>query len=353
MKVPFIIYADMESLLEKMSTCHNNLKKSSTTKIDKHTPSGYSLFTECSFDVTKNKLNYYRGKDCMKRFCKDLKEHATKIINYEKKEMITLAVKESKSYHTQKVCYICKKGFSTDDDNQKYEVRDHCHYTGKYRGTAHNICNLRYKTPTEIPVIFHTDSTYDYYFIIKKLAEEFKGQFKCLGESTKKYITFSVPIEKELDNGKSIKYKTKFIDGFRFMSSSLSILVDYLSDRLYSDKCTNCKSYLDYVPIKDDQLIFRCFDCRKNYKNDFNKKLIKKFANTYEFCDGDIHKFILLLRKGVYPYEYMDSRERFDETLLPRKEDFYSSLNMEIITGVDYRHAKKVFKNFNNKNLGD
>ena len=86
MKVPFIIYADLESLLEKMNTCHNNPKKSSTTKINKHTPSGYSLFTHCSFEITKNKLDYYNGKNCMKIFFLDLREHATKIINYKKKK---------------------------------------------------------------------------------------------------------------------------------------------------------------------------------------------------------------------------------------------------------------------------
>ena len=85
-KLPFIIYADLECLLEKMSTCQNNPKESSTTEINKHTPSGYSLFTHCSFDKTENKLDYYRGKDCMKKFCKDLRTHATKIINYEKKK---------------------------------------------------------------------------------------------------------------------------------------------------------------------------------------------------------------------------------------------------------------------------
>ena len=86
MKVPFIIYTDLESLLEKMNTCHNNPKKSSTTKINKHTSSGYSLFRHCSFYTTKNKLGYYRGKNCIKNLCLDLKEHATKIINYEKKK---------------------------------------------------------------------------------------------------------------------------------------------------------------------------------------------------------------------------------------------------------------------------
>ena len=86
-KVPFTIYADLECLLEKMSTCKNNPNESSTTKINKQTPSGYSIFTGCSFNESKDKLNYYRGKDCMKNFVKDLKEHATRIINYEKKRL--------------------------------------------------------------------------------------------------------------------------------------------------------------------------------------------------------------------------------------------------------------------------
>ena len=90
MKLSFVIYADLECLLEKMSTCINNPNESSTTKIDKHTPSGYSIFTHCSFDKSKNKLNYYRGKDCMKKFSKDLREHVSKIISYEKKKMIPL-----------------------------------------------------------------------------------------------------------------------------------------------------------------------------------------------------------------------------------------------------------------------
>ena len=84
-KVPIIIYVDMESLLEKMSRYHNSIK-SSTTEINKHKSSGYSLFVHCSFDATKNKLDCYRCKDCMERFCKDLKERAAKIINYEKRK---------------------------------------------------------------------------------------------------------------------------------------------------------------------------------------------------------------------------------------------------------------------------
>ena len=115
MKVPFIIYADLECLLEKMSTCINNPNESSATKINKHTPSGYSIFTSCSFDESKNKLNYYRGKDCMKKFCEDLRIHATKIINYEKKKIIPLTREEKINYNDQKVCCICKKEFDSID----------------------------------------------------------------------------------------------------------------------------------------------------------------------------------------------------------------------------------------------
>ena len=191
----------------------------------------------------------------------------------------------------------------------------------------------RYKTPKEIPVVFRNASTYDYHFMIKMLAEKFEREFECSGKKTEKYITFSVPIKKEIrkkDKIIKITYKTKFIDSFRFMSASLSDLVDNLSEGLY--KCKNCKLHLDYISIKDNQLLLRCFRCKKNYEKHFNKELIKTFANIYKFCNKDLNKFILLLRKGVYPNEYMDNWERFDETLLPNRKAFYSNLNMENIT---------------------
>ena len=200
--------------------------------------------------------------------------------------------------------------------------------------------------------MFHNGSTYDYHFIIKELAEEFEGEFKFLGKNTEKYITFSVPIKKEItkkdkngnDKITKISYKIKFIDSYRFMSTSLSNLVSNLSEGLHNNRSIDCKSYLDYMTAKDEQLIFRCFRCKKNYEENFNKELIQRFANTYEFCNGDFNKFILLLRKGVYPYEYMDSWQRFYEKSLPDKESFYSNLNMENITDVDYRHRKTVFE---------
>ena len=132
-----------------MITCHNNLEKSSTTKINEHRASGYSMFTQCSFDATKNKLDFYRGKDCMERFWKDLKEHVLKIIDHEKKkEMIPLTYKENKSYKMQEVCYTCNKIFNPDKNYKNvlklyHKIRDYCHYTEKYRGAARNICSLR------------------------------------------------------------------------------------------------------------------------------------------------------------------------------------------------------------------
>ena len=102
MKVPFILYADLESLLEKIRTFHNNPKKSSTTKINKYTTSGYSFFTHCSFDTTKNMFDYYRGINFMKNFCLELREQGTKIINYEKKEMIPLTKEGEKIHRAQK-----------------------------------------------------------------------------------------------------------------------------------------------------------------------------------------------------------------------------------------------------------
>ena len=325
--------------MKKIDTCQNNPDLSST-KINQHIPSGYSIYTNCSFDKSNNKLTYYRGEDCMKRFCKGLKDHATKIIDFKKKTMIPLTKEEEDNYNKENTCYICKKDFNNDG-----KVRDHCHFTGKYRGAAHNTCNLRYKIRKNIPVIFHNGSTYDYHFIIKELACEFDGNFECLGENTEKYITFSVPIKKKIENKNiDITYKIKFIDSFRFMATSLSKLVDNLTDNIHNDKCIKCKSNLCFVRTMNEKLIFKCIDCEKGYEKEFNKELIERFANTYKFCDNDLNKFIMLLRKGFYPYEYIDGWDKFNEKIIPSKELFYSNLTLENISETDYAHANNIFK---------
>ena len=262
--------------------------------------------------------------------------------------MIPLTKEEEDNYNKENICYICKKEFNND------KVRDHCHFTGRYRGAAHNTCNLRYKIPRNIPVIFHNESTYDYHFIIKEIVCEFDGNFECLRENTEKYITFSVPIKKRMENkNMDITYKIKFTDSFRFMATSLSKLVDNVTDNIHNDKCIKCKSNLCFVRAMNETLLFKCIDCEKEYEKEINKELIERFPNTYKFCNNDINKFIMLLRKGVYPYEYMDRWDKFNEKIIPSKELFYSNLTLENISEVDYMHANNVFKIFELNNLGD
>ena len=158
------------------------------------------------------------------------------------------------------------------------------------------------------------------------MAEEFKGQFECLGENTEKYITFSVPINKEHDNDKTITYKIKFIDNYRFIQSKLSHLVDNLSEinnkdyKKYMERKT-IKSECDFIGFKNNRLNCRCKECKGTSTKSMNG-LIEKFPRVYQFCDGGPNKFLLLLRESVYPHEYMDSWERFNATLLPPRKAF-------------------------------
>ena len=137
------------------------------------------------------------------------------------------------------------------------------------------------------------------------------------------------------------------------MANSLSRLVDSLIDNIHNDKCIKCKSNLCFVRAINEKLIFQCIDCEKEYEKDFNNELIQRFANTYKFWDNDLDKFIMLLRKGVYPYEYIDEWDKFNEKVLPGKESIYSNLTLENISETDYAHANNVFKIFNINNLGE
>ena len=256
LKAPFAIYLDLECLLKKEqfpinnnnddnnnnNNNSNNLEESWTHKKARHEPSGWAMFTRCSFDKKENKLNYYRGKDCIEKLCKTLKECTIKIINYEEKEMIHLTKKEKKSYKKQEACHICQEKFCVDKDDENYtnrkKVKYRGHYTGKFRGAAHSKCNLNYKVPKDIPIIIH-NASYDTDFIINQLAEEFKGELNGTEENMEKYITFFVPIKKG-DNGKKNACKLKFIDSFRFMSTSLSELVDNIFGIFNSIECKSC-----------------------------------------------------------------------------------------------------------------
>ena len=136
-------------------------------------------------------------------------------------------------------------------------------------------------------MVFHNSSNYDYNFIVKQSVEEFKGQFKCLGENTEKFMNFSVPIEKQ-ENAQTIKYKIRFIHSVRFMVGSLSSLTDNLAEGLLKGKCKDGKSCLEYMTPKKGLLTFKCVDCNKTYGKKFDEDLVKRFENTYWFVKEEI-----------------------------------------------------------------
>ena len=185
------------------------------------------MFTRCSFDKKKNLIIVEEFKN----LCQKLKECTMKIIIYEKREMIPLIYEENKPYKEQETCHICQGKVCVDKNDENYKnrekVKDPCYYTGKFRGAAQSKCNLNYKVPKDIPIIIH-NASYDTHFIINQLAEKFKGEL-----NRRKYGKY-IPIKKKCDDGKTIAYKLRFIDSFRFMSTSLSELVDNMSGNFNS-----------------------------------------------------------------------------------------------------------------------
>ena len=315
----FIIYADFECLLYPISTCDNTSNNSFTIKKNIHKPCGYSLLTSYPYDKSLNEHVFYRGKDCLQKFSETLKCQVNKIINIKQKPMDLLTEQEKVLHNNAKIWFICEKSFCNNKNNIK--VKDHCHYTGKYREAAHSPCNLRYKIPKSIPVVFHNGSSYDFHVIINQLAKDFDGTFSCLGKNTEKYITFSISIfKKACSDKKPIAYQIKFIDSYRHMSQSLSNLVDNLAE------------------------------LNKNLPANV---LIKRYHNTYQLCDNNIEKFKILLRKGIYPYEHMSSWKKFNEPVPLMKKYYYSELNDENISDADLAHVKNICDTFNIANLGD
>ena len=132
------------------------------------------------------------------------------------------------------------------------------------------------------------------------------------------------------------------------MSDSFSNLVNNTSGIFNSIECKACiekikiNSECCYVGLKHNRLIYECKKCKKEWKRVLNI-LFEKFLSIYQFCEGDLNRFVLSLRKGVFPYEYMDSWERYNETTFPPKKDFYSNSNLENISDEDYIHAQKVW----------
>ena len=231
-KVPFIMYADFKSILEMIQGQGNNPMISSTRGINNQSPSGWCIRSGFAYNgKVENLLKLYRGKDCIKKFCDHVIGEAHRLYqSFPEVSMTPLTPKEMDRYKRSERCHICFKPFK--EDNPK--VRDHCHYTSSYRGPSHMKCNLMYKIPPYIPIVFHNRSGCDSHLFIKELASLTD---RCIGVIAKNtedyisyYISFSIKVEVD-ENGikKSKEIELRFIDIFKFMSSSLDSLVNNLA----------------------------------------------------------------------------------------------------------------------------
>ena len=250
----------------------------------------------------------------MEKFVEWIEEDVKDIADIQDVEMI-ISSDELKQFDEATKCWICNEKFDDTADEKGYrkneKVKDHCHYTGRFRGAAHNSCNLNYKKPNFIPVVFHNLSGYDSHLFIKNLGFT-DGTIDCIPNNEEKYISFTKntvvgSYTNKEGKDKPIKHKIRFIDSFKFMSTSLESLVNNLPGDAFN-------------------ILEEC------YKGE---------------------KLTLVKRKGVYPYEYMDSLERFKENKLPPKEAFYSRLTGEGISDEDLKHVEKVWKVFGMKTLQD
>ena len=229
-KVPFIMYADFESILELILGPSNNPRISTTRGMNKHIPSGWCIHSEFAYGEVKDPLALYRGKDCIKKFCDHVIGEAHRLYkSFPEKPMKPLTKVQWKNYRNASSCHICFKLFR--EGNRK--VRDHCHYSGIYRGVTHSLCNLRYKIPSYIPVAFHNLSGYDAHLFIKGLAD-CGSKMGVIAKNKEDYITFSISVEVDKyiskeEEEKSKEIELRFIDSFKFMSSSLDSLVNNLA----------------------------------------------------------------------------------------------------------------------------
>ena len=312
-KAPFAIYADFESLIKPIDNCDPDPNKSYTKKYQKHEPVSFSYYIK-SFNesVYESRLRGYikekpEDPDAMDIFINWLEEDVKAIANIEVKPMI-FTEEDKQEFINASDCWICGEYLGND------RVRDHCHYTGLYRGAAHNSCNLKYRKPNNISVFFHNLAGYDSHLFIKKLGTTgIKGEnIDCIPSNEEKYIAFSKSIITGQYTNKKGEIKNKtfkivFKDSLKFMSSSLEALV-------------------------------------KNLPKDAFKNLDKYY--TPEQAE-------LLKQKGFYPYEYMDSEEKFKVEELPPRKAFNSKLSGKGITEKNYRHAWNVWNSFNMETFKD
>ena len=239
-KVTFIIYADFECNIKPIQLCNPDYKSSYTKQYQKHEPSSFCYYIKCFDDeIYQPKLISYTGVDAAQKFVEMLKEDIKIITNIPEKKMI-FKIEEQTQYEKETKCWICNGKF---DDDTNYKVRDHCHFTGRYRGAAHNSCNLNYRKLNSTPVVFHNLSGYDSHLFIKHLGFSV-GNIDCIPNNEERYISFTKRIQvgsytnKEGET-KPLHHKIRFIDSFKFMAASL----DNLVNNLPKDDFKNVKRY--------------------------------------------------------------------------------------------------------------
>ena len=325
--VPFVIYADFEAIIEKISGCQPNNNKSYTEAYQKHTDCGYGYKVCCYDDKYSKPATIYRGEKGVHEFVEDMLEEVKYCKNVMKKEFnkpLKMTKEDEEEFQKANECHICNKKY-TDKD---IRVRDHCHITGKYRGSTHQECNLKLRVSPEeikIPVIFHNLRGYDSHFIMQEIGEIVKKHTYTNKKGEKCQMNINaIPNNMETYMAFMLGNHLVFLDSFQFMSSSLDKLVNNIT------KCGKCEY------CNNDE------ECSNpNYDNlKYTSKMFKD------------NKLKLMAKKGVYPYDFMDSFKKFDEQL-PSKEEFFSILNDKHILDKDYEHAKRVWKTLKCKTMGD
>ena len=229
-KVPSTMYADFESILEPIQGASNDPEISSMRGVNVHTPSGWCVYSKFAYGEVDNPCSQYRGLDCVEKFCKHIISEAKRLHrSFPEKPMTPLTKSQIKEYSKARECHICFKSFGKNDR----KVRDHCHYSGLYRGAAHSSCNLQYKIPNYIPVAFHNLAGYDAHLFIRELAK-YTTDINVIAKNTEDYISFSIKVEVDryvdkLGNEKVKEIELRFIDSIKFTSSSLDSLVNNLA----------------------------------------------------------------------------------------------------------------------------
>ena len=361
--VPFVIYADFESKMKAFHSAQPNPNKAYTEKLHQHEPLSYCYYVKCNFDDRYSKTVEYTAmsedEDVSQRFVDDLVDEVKSIYASHPPKAMIFTESESIKFNEANECWICGGGF--DECKNTTKVRDHCHFTGKFRGAAHSICNLKARVPKFIPVIFHNLSGYDAHLFVKNLGVS-QGKINCIPNNKEKYISFTkeVEVSKTVDEeGKevSVKRELRFIDSAKFMGASLASLVENLVGvndvRCDAKQCE--KKVMEFRNIDESYVAhFKCKKCGGGKTLELKADdLQEKFSNTANSFINIDAQFRLLLRKGVYPYEWMDSLDKMKAEGLPPPSGFYSRLTGESITSDDYEHAKQVWNTFNMKTFRD